>query len=104
MTTLVLSSRHSEDNQALWRAAIRRPWSVVRVRGITLPPLTDDDIVLYVEALLAPTIAAGLSHRLLSPADDWLPSLPDAHAAHDPTDDAGSSADIDNPAVCEASQ
>lgn len=78
MTTLVLSSRHSEDNQALWRAAVRRQWSVVRVRGLTLPPLTDDEIVLYVEALLAPTIAAGLSQRLLSPADNWLPSLPDA--------------------------
>ncbi|MCR9197387.1 MAG: ATP-grasp domain-containing protein [Planctomycetaceae bacterium] len=77
MTTLILSARHSEDNQALWRAAIQRQWKVVRLRGLTVPPLDDEDVVLYVEALLAPTIAANLRHQLLSPAEDWLPSLPD---------------------------
>jgi len=36
MTTLLMSSRHTEDDQALWRAAIGRGWSVDRARGIRL--------------------------------------------------------------------
>lgn len=76
MTTLILSSRHTRDNQALWRAAIRRQWKVVRARGPTLPAIESNDLVLYVEGLLAPTIAAQLGRQLLSPDDDWLPRVP----------------------------
>lgn len=76
MTTLVMSSRHTADDQALWRAAIRRGWSTERVRGITVPAIADDEIVIYVEALLAPTIAEALGRLLLDPPEDWLVRIP----------------------------
>lgn len=76
MTTLLLSSRQSEDNQALWRAAIRRGWDVERVQGIRVPAIDDDDIVIYVESLYAPTIAESLGRHLPEPAEDWLVRLP----------------------------
>ncbi len=76
VTTLLLSSRHTDDNQALWRAAIQRDWSVVRASGIRLPELNDPEIVLYVEALFAPTIAGILGRKLLDLPEDWLAKLP----------------------------
>ena len=79
MTTLLLSARHTDDDQALWRAAIGRDWSVVRVRGIRIPEIQDSEIVIYVEALYAPTIASTLGLHLLDPPDDWLVRLPSAY-------------------------
>lgn len=77
MTTLLLSAHSTEDNQALWRAAVRSGWNVERVRGLTLPEsLTDDELVLYVEALFAPEIAKKLSLMLIGPEEDWLVKLP----------------------------
>lgn len=76
MTTLLLSSRHTSDNQALWRAAIHRGWSVQRAQGIRLPALHDNNIVLYIESLYAPTIANQLGLRLLDIPENWLPSVP----------------------------
>lgn len=76
MTTLLLSSRHTADDQALWRAAIARGWNVERARAIRVPEINDPDIVIYVEALFAPTIATTLKRRLLDPPEDWLPKLP----------------------------
>ncbi|WP_237226688.1 hypothetical protein [Rubinisphaera sp. JC750] len=76
MTTLVLSSRHSEDNQILWREAIRRDWSIVRAKGIRVPEIQDAEIVIYAESLFAPTIADCLNRTLLTPAEDWLVQLP----------------------------
>ena len=76
MTTLLMSSRHTEDDQALWRAAIGRGWCVVRARGIRLPDFEDDEVVIYVEALYAPTIAGMVGRRLLDPPEDWLVKLP----------------------------
>ncbi len=77
MTTLLLSSRATDDNQALWRAALQLGWSVERVRGITLPEgLNDTEILLYVEPLLAPTIAEQLGLTLIEPPEDWLVTLP----------------------------
>lgn len=76
MTTLVLSSRHTEDNQTLWRAAIQRGWSVERARGLRLPIIESSDIVLYVEALFAPAIAEQLGLELLEVPEDWLVRLP----------------------------
>lgn len=76
MTTLLLSSRHTEDDQLLWRAAIRRGWSIERVRGIREPEIHDEDVVVYVEALYGPTIATALGLRLLEPDEDWLTKLP----------------------------
>lgn len=75
MTTLVLSGRQTEDAQALWRVAIARGWDVVRIRGATVPPFTDPDAVIYVEALYGPTVAAAVGKGLLDPAIDWLPAL-----------------------------
>jgi hypothetical protein len=43
MTTLLLSSRHTEDNQALWRAALHAGWSFERVHGIHLPESFGED-------------------------------------------------------------
>ncbi len=76
VTTLVLTSRHTADDQALWRAAVRRGWSTVRVRGIAVPEISDEDIVIYAEALFAPTIAERLHRALLEPPDDWLVRVP----------------------------
>lgn len=76
MTTLLLSSRQTGDAQLLWRAAVSRGWSVVRARGVTIPPIDDADIVIYVEALFAPEIARRLNRKLLDPAEDWLTKLP----------------------------
>lgn len=77
MTTLLLSARASEDNQALWRAAVRLGWAVERVRGLTIPEgIADEEVVLYIEGLLAPTIANKLSLRLVEPPADWLVKLP----------------------------
>lgn len=76
MTTLVLSSRHTEDNQSLWRAAIRRGWSVERARGLRVAALDPSSTVLYVEALFAPAIAGQLGLSLLEVPEDWLVRLP----------------------------
>jgi hypothetical protein len=76
MTTLLLSARHTEDNQQLWRAAIERGWTVERVRGLRIPEMSDAEFVLYIEALFAPTIAKALGLRLLEPALDWLTQVP----------------------------
>lgn len=76
MTTLLMSSRHTEDDQALWRAAIGRDWSVDRARGIRLPEIDDSEIVIYLEALYAPTIAKMIGRKLLDLPEDWLVQLP----------------------------
>jgi hypothetical protein len=76
MTTLVLSSRHTEDNQSLWRAAIGRGWSVERARGLRVPQIDDLEIVLYVESLFATAIAGQIGVSLLELPEDWLVNLP----------------------------
>lgn len=75
-TTLLLSWRNTEDNQLLWRAGMNRGWSVERVRGIQVPPIDSERVVIYVESLLAPEVARRCGVRLIGPADKWLPSLP----------------------------
>lgn len=80
LPTLLLSERTTEDNQLLWRAAIRRGWNVERSRGIRVPDgLLGKQVVLYVQALFAPSIARELSLSLVGPADDWLVKLPLPH-------------------------
>lgn len=76
MTTLLLSTRNSEDNQQLWRCAVQRGWSVERARGTNVPEIEDAEIILYMESLFALSIADRLRLRLLQPADSWLPNLP----------------------------
>lgn len=76
MTTLLMSSRHTDDDQALWRAAIERDWSVVRARGIQVPEIDDPEIVVYVEALYAAVIVKKIGRKLLDPPEDWLTQVP----------------------------
>ncbi|MDC0833879.1 ATP-grasp domain-containing protein [Geitlerinema sp. CS-897] len=81
MPTLVLSSRYSEDSIALWRAAIARGWDVERLVNWRLPPRlkTVSEPVLHLEGLMADAIAEQLGVRLLTPAIDWLPNLPERY-------------------------
>lgn len=76
--TLVLTPRHTDDSQALWRVAVTRGWGVHRLRSWRIDndarALTDP--FLYVEALFGPTLAQDLGVRLLDPAEDWLCRLP----------------------------
>ena len=76
MPTLILSSRYTDDAQLLWRAASRLGWRVERVRGLSLPEDLSGEIVLHVEALIAPTLAEQLGIQLLEPAEDWLARVP----------------------------
>jgi hypothetical protein len=76
MTTLLLSSRHTDDDQALWRAAVHRGWQVERARGVRIPEINDEEIVIYMEALFAFEIAKQLNRALLDPSEDWLVHLP----------------------------
>ena len=83
MSTLVLSSRHRPDNQRLWRLAVSRGWTVLRATGPRVPPAPDADrdggeVVIYVEALFGPAVAAAVGRELLDVPDDWLPSAPRA--------------------------
>ncbi len=79
--TLILTPRFTEDSQALWRAAGRLGWGVERLATWRIP----DDLravaepVLYLEALFGPTLAEQLGLRLLEPAVDWLPRLPEEY-------------------------
>jgi hypothetical protein len=81
MPTLILTPRFTEDAQALWRAASRLGWDVERLTSWRVPPdlRTVPDPVLYVEALFGPTLAEQFGLRLLEPATDWLPRLPEEY-------------------------
>ena len=76
MTVVLMSSRYTEDDQLLWRAAIRRGWSVIRARGVQVPTIEDDEIVIYVEALYATIIAEKTGRQLPDIPEDWLVRLP----------------------------
>ncbi|MFN3149952.1 ATP-grasp domain-containing protein [Bremerella sp.] len=80
MTTLIVSSRHTEDNQSLWRAATARGWDVVRAQGIRVPEVDDEDLVIYVESLFAPTVAKRVGRRLQELPEDWMVRLPYSYA------------------------
>lgn len=81
MPTLILSPRHTEDSQRLWRTAGRLGWRVERLASWRIPDdlLTVPEPVLYVEALMAPTLAGPLGLTLAEPSDDWLPTLPEEY-------------------------
>jgi ATP-grasp domain, R2K clade family 2 len=81
MTTLLLSSNTTADNQQLWRAAIARGWDVERVHGPRLPVhLPPGPYVLYHDGLFAPLAAQQVGLRLRTPAADWLSRLPGRYA------------------------
>jgi ATP-grasp domain, R2K clade family 2 len=81
MPTLILSPRHTEDSQRLWRAAGRLGWKTERLASWRIP----DDLrnvpepVVYVEALMAPTLAEEFGIKLIEPPEDWLPRLPEEY-------------------------
>jgi hypothetical protein len=81
MPTLILSPRYTEDAQRLWRAASAVGWRVERLHSWRVP----DDLrgvpepVVYVEALVAPTVAEAFGLALVEPPDGWLPALPEEY-------------------------
>lgn len=77
MPTLLLSRRHSDDSNAMWRAALHLGWDVQRLQSYAVPAeLREREPVLYAETLLADAIAEPLGLVLLEPTYDWLPRLP----------------------------
>lgn len=78
MPTLVLTPRYTEDAQALWRAAGCLGWDVERLLSWRVPEelRSVPEPVLYLEALLGPTLAEQFGLQLLEPGIDWLPLLP----------------------------
>lgn len=78
MPTLILSQRNSDDNQRLWRAAVRLGWDVERLSGWRVSEQLKhlQEPVLYAEALLAPHYAPELGLKLSELPLDWLPRLP----------------------------
>ena len=81
MPTLILSPRHTEDSQRLWRAAGQIGWKIERLSSWRIPPdlRTVPEPVVYVEALMAPTLAAEFGITLIEPPEDWLTRLPDEY-------------------------
>jgi hypothetical protein len=81
MPTLILTPRFTEDAQALWRAAGQLGWRVERLTSWRVPEglRAAPDPVLYLEAMFGPTLAEQFGLRLLEPAVDWLPRLPDEY-------------------------
>ena len=77
MPTLLLTPRHTEDSQALWRACVRLGWESHRVHGWKVPEVKPNEAVIYAEPLLATHIANTLRLELLDPPVDWLPSIPE---------------------------
>ena len=76
MPILLLSARHSEDSQKLWRACIATKWEVYRVNGWKVPEVPPSGVVVYGEPLVGHHIAQTLNLRLIEPPLDWLPRLP----------------------------
>lgn len=78
MPTLILTPKHTEDSQALWRAAIEAGWGVHRLARweVSADEARLPDPVLYVDSLFGPGIADAFGVRLLDTADGWLATLP----------------------------
>jgi hypothetical protein len=81
MPTLILTPRFTEDAQALWRAAGQLGWQVERLTSWRVPDelVSVAEPVLYLESLFGPSLAEQFGLKLLEPAVDWLPRLPDEY-------------------------
>jgi hypothetical protein len=79
MPTLILTPRFTNDAQALWRAAVQLGWGVERLTSWRVPEelRAVPEPVLYLEGLFGPTLAEQFGLKLLEPALDWLPTLPE---------------------------
>lgn len=80
--TLILSPRHTDDSQALWRAAIARDWGVHRLASWKIDEVAAaaHEPFLYAEALFGPSLAEQLGVELLDPPEDWLCRLPERYS------------------------
>jgi hypothetical protein len=76
MPTLLLSARHTDDSQKLWRACIAANWDVQRVNGWQVPDVSAASVAIYGEPLIAHYIAQKLNLKLIEPPVDWLPKIP----------------------------
>lgn len=80
MTTLILSRRHSDDSNAMWRGAIELGWDVERLQSYAPPEeLRSRDPVFYGEPIMADAVSEALGLTFLEPTHDWLPELPFEH-------------------------
>jgi hypothetical protein len=81
MPTLILSSRYTDDAQALWRSAVELGWDIERLTNWRVPESLKHvrDPVLYMEGLIGPAVAEQLGLKLVEPSLDWLPPLPDEY-------------------------
>jgi hypothetical protein len=84
-TTLLMSWRNTEDNQLVWRAAVERGWTVERVRGLQVPEVETERVLIYIESLFAPIIAQQFGVTLTQPSEDWLVKLPEEYTLRDIT-------------------
>jgi hypothetical protein len=75
MPTLLLSARHTDDSQKLWRACIESNWDVYRMHDWKVPEIPAQDAVVYGEPLMAGLVAQTLDLKLIEPPLDWLPRL-----------------------------
>jgi len=65
---LLLPSRHTDDTQALWRAAIARGLDVRRVQGLRVDPnLPLRNLHVYVDGLTADVLRNELQIELVEP-------------------------------------
>jgi hypothetical protein len=81
MPTLFLTPRHTEDAQALWRAAGQLGWNIERLASWRMPEslASAPEPVLYLEAMMGPMLAEQLGLQLIEPPLDWLPRLPEVY-------------------------
>lgn len=65
----------------MWRAAGQTGWKIERLSSWRITPdlQTVPEPVVYVEALMAPTLAAEFGITLIEPPEDWLIRLPDEY-------------------------
>lgn len=59
----------------MWRAGVHLGWRVHRVHDWKVPEVDAADVAVYAEPLLATHLAQTIGLELLSPTDDWLPSI-----------------------------
>lgn len=73
MPTLILSPRHTDNSQLLWKAAIKMDWEIERFKNFHIPNDFDcEDPVIYGEPLFNCLIADHLKVGLIEPPEDFL--------------------------------
>ena len=80
MPSLLLSSRFSEDSQALRQAAQKAGWETLRIDGSAVPDWfepPDDQVAFFCTAPRVFQFADELGRRMLGCNSDWTPGLPE---------------------------